>query len=157
MVPQQTHRGTVQEFNFLNLIHSNICQTTKGLVMLIFAPNLLITTLFSFLLSGVVSQECLETSVLISVKRLCSIPKCIEIFIQFKVVFVFPTVTVSIFTMKLAANSSMHACTGEGNGNPLQYSCLENPRDRGAWWAAVYGVAQSQTRLKGLSSSSSSG
>ena len=37
---------------------------------------------------------------------------------------------------------------GEGNGNPLQCSCLENPRDRGAWWAAVYGVAQSRTRLK---------
>ena len=48
------------------------------------------------------------------------------------------------------------SCTGEGNGNPLQYSCLENPRDRGAWWAAVYGVAQSRTRLKRLSSSSSS-
>ena len=48
------------------------------------------------------------------------------------------------------------SCTGEGNGNPLQYSCLENPRDGGAWWAAVYGVAQSQTRLKQLSSSSSS-
>ena len=47
------------------------------------------------------------------------------------------------------------SCTGEGNGNPLQCSCLENPRDRGAWWAAVYGVAQSQTRLKRLSSSSS--
>ena len=45
--------------------------------------------------------------------------------------------------------------TGEGNGNPLQCSCLENPRDRGAWWAAVYGVAQSWTRLKRLSSSSS--
>ena len=42
---------------------------------------------------------------------------------------------------------------GEGNGNPLQCSCLENPRDRGAWWAAVYGVAQSQTRLKRLSGS----
>ena len=42
---------------------------------------------------------------------------------------------------------------GEGNGNPLQYSCLENLRDRGAWWAAVYGVAQSRTRLKRLSSS----
>ena len=42
----------------------------------------------------------------------------------------------------------------EGNGNPLQKSCLENPRDRGAWWVAVYGVAQSQTRLKRLSSSS---
>ena len=48
------------------------------------------------------------------------------------------------------------SCVGEGNGNPLQCSCLENPRDRGAWWAAVYGVAQSQTRLKRLSSSSSS-
>ena len=48
------------------------------------------------------------------------------------------------------------SCIGEGNGNPLQCSCLENPRDRGAWWAAVCGVAQSQTRLKQLSSSSSS-
>ena len=46
------------------------------------------------------------------------------------------------------------SCIGEGNGNPLQYSCLENPRDGGAWWAAVYGVAQSRTQLKRLSSSS---
>ena len=46
--------------------------------------------------------------------------------------------------------------TGEGNGNPLQCSCLENPRDGGAWWAAVYGFVQSRTRLKRLSSSSSS-
>ena len=45
---------------------------------------------------------------------------------------------------------------GEGNGTPLQYSCLENPRDGGAWWAAISGVSQSQTRLKQLSSSSSS-
>ena len=45
------------------------------------------------------------------------------------------------------------SCTGEGNGNPLQCSCLENPRDGGAWWAAIYGVAQSWTRLKQLSSS----
>ena len=45
------------------------------------------------------------------------------------------------------------SCIGEGNGNPLQCSCLENPRDGGAWWAAVYGVAQSQTWLKRLSSS----
>ena len=44
------------------------------------------------------------------------------------------------------------SCIGEGNGNPLQCSCLENPRDRGAWWAAVYGVAQSRTWLKWLSS-----
>ena len=48
------------------------------------------------------------------------------------------------------------SCIGEGNGNPLQCSCLENPRDGGAWWAAVYGVAQGQTWLKWLSSSSSS-
>ena len=48
------------------------------------------------------------------------------------------------------------SCIGEGNGNPLQCSCLENPRDGGTWWAAVYGVAQSQTRLRRLSSSSSS-
>ena len=47
------------------------------------------------------------------------------------------------------------SCVGEGNGNPLQCSCLENPRDGGAWWAAVCGVAESQTRLKRLSSSSS--
>ena len=46
------------------------------------------------------------------------------------------------------------SCIGEGNGNPLQCSCLENPRDGGAWWADVYGVAQSRTRLKRLSSSS---
>ena len=48
------------------------------------------------------------------------------------------------------------SCIGEGNGNPLQCSCLENPRDGGAWWAALYEVAQSRTRLKRLSSSSSS-
>ena len=47
------------------------------------------------------------------------------------------------------------SCIGEGNGNPLQWSCLENPRDGGAWWAAVCGVAQSWTQLKRLSSSSS--
>ena len=46
------------------------------------------------------------------------------------------------------------SCIGEGNGNPLQWSCLENPRDGGAWWAAIYGVVQSWTRLKQLSSSS---
>ena len=47
------------------------------------------------------------------------------------------------------------SCIGEGNGNPLQCSCLENPRDGGVWWAAIYGVTQSRTRLKQLSSSSS--
>ena len=48
------------------------------------------------------------------------------------------------------------SCIGGGNGNPLQCSCLENPRDRGALWAAVYGIAQSQRQLNRLSSSSSS-
>ena len=48
------------------------------------------------------------------------------------------------------------SCIGEGNGNPLQCSCLENPRDGGTWWASVCGVAQSQTRLNWLSSNSSS-
>ena len=47
------------------------------------------------------------------------------------------------------------SCIGKGNGNPLQCSCLENPRDVGTWWATAYGVAQSRTRLKRLSSSSS--
>ena len=47
------------------------------------------------------------------------------------------------------------SCIGEGNGNPLQCSCLENPRDGGAWWAAVYEVAQSRTQQKRLSNSSS--
>ena len=50
---------------------------------------------------------------------------------------------------------SMHACIGEGNGSPFLYSCPEYPRDTGAWWAAVYGVAQSRVQLKRLSSSSS--
>ena len=58
-------------------------------------------------------------------------------------------------TERLPSHLSL-SCIGEGNGNPLQCSCLENPGDRGAWWAAVYGVAQSRTQLKWLSSSSSS-
>ena len=53
------------------------------------------------------------------------------------------------------ATSLSLSCIGEGNGNPLQCSCLENPRDGEAWWAAIYGVAQSRTQLKWLSSSSS--
>ena len=61
---------------------------------------------------------------------------------------------VSDMTERLHFHFSL-SCTGEGNGNPLQCSCLENPRDRGAWWAAIYGVAQSRTQLKRLSSSSS--
>ena len=60
----------------------------------------------------------------------------------------------------LLSSSRLHfhfslSCTGEGNGNPLQCSCLENPRDSRALWAAIYGVTQSRTRLKRLSSSSS--
>ena len=52
--------------------------------------------------------------------------------------------------------AELYAIVREGNGTPLQCSCLENPRDGGAWWAAVYGVAQTRTRLKRLSSSSGS-
>ena len=61
----------------------------------------------------------------------------------------------SDMTKRLPFHFSL-SCIGEGNDNPLQCSCLENPRDEQAWWAAVYGVAQSRTRLKQLSSSSSS-
>ena len=61
----------------------------------------------------------------------------------------------SNFTFTFTFHFSL-SCIGEGNGNPFQCSCLENPRGGGAWWAAVYGVAQSWTRLKQLSSSSSS-
>ena len=61
----------------------------------------------------------------------------------------------SVTTERLHFHFSLSR-NGEGNGNPLQCSCLENPRDGRAWWAAVYGVAQSRTRLKRLSSSSSS-
>ena len=55
--------------------------------------------------------------------------------------------------LRVGTNEQLHfhfslSCIGEENGNPLQCSCLENPRDRGAWWAAIYGVAQSRTRLK---------
>ena len=57
----------------------------------------------------------------------------------------------SAMTERLHFHFSL-SCIGEGNSNPLQCSCLENPRDGGAWWAAVYGVAQSWTRLKRLSS-----
>ena len=61
----------------------------------------------------------------------------------------------SDMTERLHFHSSL-ACIGEGNGKPLQCSCLENPRDGGAWWAAVYGVTHSRTRLKQRSSSNSS-
>ena len=59
----------------------------------------------------------------------------------------------SMWLLRVGTTEQLHfhfslLCIGEGNGNPLQCSCLENPRDGGAWWAAVYGVAQSWTRLK---------
>ena len=64
----------------------------------------------------------------------------------------FPPQYLAHFTFvvnNFVSDSILHVfISGEGNGNPLQYSCLENPRDKGAWWAAVYGVAQSRTRLK---------
>ena len=60
-----------------------------------------------------------------------------------------------MYSWSLNLWSSLASAVGEGNGNPFQCSCLENPRDGGAWWAAVSGVAQSRTRLKRLSSSSS--
>ena len=58
----------------------------------------------------------------------------------------------SMGSLKLDTTERLHfhfslSCTGEGNGNPLQCSCVENPGDGAAWWAAVYGVAQSRTRL----------
>ena len=67
----------------------------------------------------------------------------------------------SMGSLRVGMTEQLHfqfslSCIEEGNGNPLQCSCLENPRNREAWWAAVYGVAQSRTRLKWLSSSSSS-
>ena len=66
-----------------------------------------------------------------------------------------------ILVSSIIATERLHfhfslSCIGEGNGDPLQCSCLENPRDGGAWWAAIYAVAQSRIRLKWLSSSSSS-
>ena len=62
----------------------------------------------------------------------------------------------SMGSLRVDTTSLSLWCIGEGNGHPLQCSCLENPRDGGASWAAVYGVAQSRTRLKQLSSSMSS-
>ena len=72
----------------------------------------------------------------------------------------FVAVSLVVFEVVLNTTERLHfhfslSCIGEGNDNPLQCSCLENPRDGGACWAAVYGVAQSRTRLKWLSSSSS--
>ena len=54
---------------------------------------------------------------------------------------------IPIFRVKIVFTSTS-VYFGEGNGTPLQYSCLENPMDGGAWWVAVHGVAKSQTRLR---------
>ena len=67
----------------------------------------------------------------------------------------------SVGSLRVNTTEQLHfdfslSCIGEGNGNPLQSSCLENPRNGGVWWPAIYGVAQSRTRLKRHSSSSSS-
>ena len=59
------------------------------------------------------------------------------------------------FKLGMEIKENLGQTSREGNGNPLQYSCLENPVDRGAWWAATYGAAQSQTRQKQFSSTSS--
>ena len=67
---------------------------------------------------------------------------------------IFEHLTISCTTERLHFHFSL-SCIGEGNGNPLQCYCLENPRDGGTCWAAVYGVVQSRTRLKWLSSLSS--
>ena len=66
----------------------------------------------------------------------------------------------SMGSLRVGMTEQLHfqfslSCIEEGNGNPLQCSCLENPKNREAWWAAIYGVAQNRTRLKRLSSSSS--
>ena len=68
--------------------------------------------------------------------------------------FIHSFAPVILLTERLHFHFSL-SCIGEGNGNPLQCSCLENPRNGSAWWAAIYGVAQGWTRLKRLSSSSS--
>ena len=62
----------------------------------------------------------------------------------------------SMGSLRVGTTEKLHfrfslSCIGEGDGTPLQYSCLENPRDRGAWWVAIYGVVQSRTQLKQLS------
>ena len=62
-----------------------------------------------------------------------------------------------LFNSPRPLSSSLVTGSGEGNGNPLQCSCLENPRDSGAWWAAVYGVAQSWTRLSDLAAAAVTG
>ena len=77
----------------------------------------------------------------------------LELCIQMGISFLFPLLENSDCCFR--SLHMLERCCGEGNGNPLQYSCVENPMDGGAWWAAVHGVAQSRTWLKWLSSSCS--
>ena len=60
--------------------------------------------------------------------------------------------TVDLITVEIEDKTSLVLATGEGNGTPLQYSCLENPMDGGAWWAAVHGFSKSRTRLSDFTS-----
>ena len=73
----------------------------------------------------------------------------VTFFILFKRIWFFNTMRRKVLLINISIR--------EGNGNPLQYSCLENPRDGGAWWAAIYRVTQSRTQLKRLSISISNG
>ena len=82
------------------------------------------------------------------------LPYCFGLWLRFY--FFFLSLHLKIFLAWNLFLAFSIVVPGEGNGSPLQCSCLENPRDRGAWWAAVYGVTQSRTWLKRLSSSSSS-
>ena len=77
-------------------------------------------------------------------KREKSLPESQQVYAGFPSSLPLASKTWKILKIKLV---SSNAYSGEGNGTPLQYSCLENPMDGGAWWAAVYGVAQSRTRL----------
>ena len=89
-----------------------------------------------------VSQECIASTVSSVLCSSCSAS------VGFLMTFV--TSGISLAGSRQSSIAPFHvslSCIGEGNGNPLQCSCLENPGNRGAWWAAVYGVAQSRTRL----------
>ena len=79
-----------------------------------------------------------------------------ECLLIYLVVFIFPLIWKANIVLSIYIYICIYIYHGEGDGTPLQCSCLENPKDGGAWWAAVYGVTQSQTRLKRLNSSSSS-
>ena len=112
------------------------------------------------LFMGISCYSCVYVCVCVCVCVLKVSFKLLVHFISFQVFLIaefestFCVIFISFFIMCSLSLSLL--CIGEGNGNPLQCSCLENPRDGRAWWAAVYGVTQSRTRLKRLSSSSSS-